>query len=95
MNALFPRFLKSIYRKEPIASFVLIVGAVDMVIGGASGKWTLLSFGTMTAIAAIFLRWWQVNKAQAIVANNSPRRLLPPSSSRPPLPMLIDEKRRQ
>jgi hypothetical protein len=45
MNALLPRILKAAYRKEPISSFIVIVGAVDAVIGGVGERWSLLSFG--------------------------------------------------
>lgn len=95
MNALLPRVLKSAYRKEPISSFILTVGAVDAVLGGVGERWTLLSFGLTIIFIAIGLRWWQIQKAQAILAEDKPRHFLPPSSSRPPLPMLTQEKRRR
>lgn len=95
MNALVPRFLKSAYRKEPISSFILIAGAVDAFIGGVDGQWTLLSFGLAMVFIAVILRWWQIQKAQAVVAEEIPRRFLPPSSSRQPLPMLTSEKHRR
>jgi hypothetical protein len=93
MNALLPRFLKVAYRKEPISSFILIVGAVDAVIGGVGGRWSLLSFGLAIAVLAALLRWWQIQKAQAAMVEDTPRHFLPPSSSRPPLPLLTSEKR--
>jgi hypothetical protein len=95
MNALLPRFLKVAYRKEPISSFILIVGAVDAVIGGVGSRWSLLSLGMMMVILAVLLRWWQMQKSQAIVAEEAPRRYLPPSSSRTPLPMLSSQKQRR
>jgi hypothetical protein len=95
MNALLPRFIKVAYRKEPISSFILIVGAVDAVIGGVGSRWSLLSLGTMMVILAVLLRWWQTQKAQAVVAEETPRRYLPPSSSRTPLPMLSSQKQRR
>ena len=95
MNALWPRFLKSAYRKEPISSFILIVGAVDAVIGGIGERWTLLSFGLALILMAAGLRWWQIQKAQAVLAEEAARHFLPPSSSRPPLPMLTSEKHRR
>ena len=93
MNVL-PRFVKLAYRKEPISSFVLIVGAVDAVIGGVGGRWTLLSLGMTTVLIAILLRWWQTQKAQP-VPQETARHFLPPSSSRTPLPLLTSEKRRR
>lgn len=94
MNALLPRFLKSAYRKEPISSFILIVGAVDAVIGGVGERWTLLSFGLVLVLLAAALRWWQMQKAQALFTEETPRRYLPPSSSQRPLPMLMNERHR-
>lgn len=97
MNALLPRFLKSAYRKEPISSFILIVGAVDVILGGFGERWTLLSFGLLIVLIAALLRWWQMQKAQAILAQETsrPRHFLPPSSSRSALPLLTSEKHRR
>ncbi|MBF2021935.1 MAG: hypothetical protein IGR93_18045 [Hydrococcus sp. C42_A2020_068] len=95
MNALLPRFLKVAYRKEPISSFILIVGAVDAALGGFGSRWSLLSFGLMMVFLAALLRWWQMQKAQAAMAENTPRHYLPPSSSRTPLPMLTSERHRR
>ena len=95
MNALWPRFLKLAYRKEPISSFILIVGAVDAVIGGVGERWTLLSFGLTVILIAALMRWWQVQRAQTVLAEEAPRHFLPPGSSRPPLPTLTSEKHRQ
>ena len=95
MNAVWTRFLKSAYRKEPISSFILILGAVDAVIGGVGTHWTLFSFGMMTVLLAAVLRWWQIQKAQALIAEETPRYFLPPHSSRPPLPMLTHENHRR
>ena len=92
INALFPRFLKSAYRREPISSFIVIVGIVDAVIGGVGERWTLLSFGLVIILIAAILRWWQGQKAQAIVTEEASRRFLPPSSSRTPLPTLKTKK---
>jgi hypothetical protein len=95
MNALWTRFLKSAYRKEPISGFILTVGAVDAVIGGVGGRWSLFSFGLLTLLLAAALRWWQIQKAQALITEKTPRHFLPPSSSRPPLPMLTQEPHRR
>ena len=95
MNDLFPRFLKSVYRKEPISGFILIMGAVDAVIGGVGERWTLLSFGLMLILLAAGLRWWQSKKTEAVSVEETPRRYLPPSSSQRPLPMLMNEQQRR
>ncbi|MBW4543328.1 MAG: hypothetical protein KME25_02605 [Symplocastrum torsivum CPER-KK1] len=94
MNALWPRILKSAYRKEPISSFIVIVGAVDAVIGGVGERWSLLSFGIMMVMLAIVLRWWQSQRREAELAEQPVTHFLPPSSSRPALPMLSTTKRK-
>lgn len=95
MNVILPRFLKSAYRKEPVSSFILLAGAVDVVMGGVGQRWSLLSFGVMVVIAALVMRWLQIQKAKEIATEERPRYYLPPSSSRQPLPMLINEQQRR
>ncbi|MBD1806098.1 hypothetical protein H6F98_11630 [Microcoleus sp. FACHB-SPT15] len=94
MNALWPRILKSAYRKEPISSFIVIVGAVDAVIGGVGERWSLLGFGIMMVMLAIVLRWWQSQRREAELAEQPVTHFLPPSSSRPALPILSTTKRK-
>lgn len=93
MNALLPRILKAAYRKEPISSFIVIVGAVDAVIGGVGERWSLLSFGLMMMVLAIALRWWQSQRRETELADQPVTHYLPPSSSRPALPILSAAKR--
>ncbi|HEY9652539.1 MAG TPA: hypothetical protein V6C95_17910 [Coleofasciculaceae cyanobacterium] len=93
MNALWPRILKSAYRKEPISSFIVIVGAVDAVIGGVGERWTLLSFGLMMVMLAVAIRWWQSQRRETNLAEQPVTHYLPPASSRPVLPMLNTTKR--
>jgi hypothetical protein len=95
MNALLPRFIKTAYRKEPISGFIIIVGAIDAILGGVGERWSLLSFGLFVVFVAAMWRWWQIQKTQEVVAQEAPRRYLPPSSSRTPLPMLTSEKHRR
>jgi hypothetical protein len=95
MNVIFPHFLKTAYRKEPLSGFILIAGAVDVVMGGVSQRWTLLSFGMMVVITALVMRWLQIQKAKEVTAEETPRYYLPPSSSRQPLPMLMNEQERR
>jgi hypothetical protein len=94
MNALMPRFLKSAYRREPISSFILIVGAVNALIGGVGEHWSLFSFGLLIILLAAVLRWWQGQKGRELLGEDTPRHYLPPSSSRAPLPMLTHDKQR-
>jgi hypothetical protein len=95
MNALLPRILKVAYRKEPISSFIVIVGAVDAVIGGVGERWSLLSFGLMMVMLAVALRWWQTQRRETELADQPVTHYLPPSSSQPALPRLSATKRQQ
>lgn len=94
LNALWPRILKSAYRKEPISSFIIIVGAVDAVIGGVGERWSLLSFGIMMVVLASAIRWWQSQRREAELAEQPVTQFLPPSSTRSALPMLSTTKRK-
>ncbi|MEC4895761.1 MAG: hypothetical protein SAL07_25730 [Oscillatoria sp. PMC 1051.18] len=95
MNALLPRFVKLAYRKEPISSFILIIGVVDAVIGGVGERWTLASFGITVMLAAIAVRWWQTQRHQDNTPDEGVRAFLPPSSSNAPLPLLTTQKKRR
>jgi hypothetical protein len=88
MNGLFPRFLKSAYRKEPISSFILTMGAVDAVIGGVDNRWSLLTVGLGMVGTAIALRWWLGQQDKVELPSRAPIHYLPARSSRPSLPML-------
>jgi hypothetical protein len=94
INALWPRFLKAAYRKEPISSFIVIVGAVDAVIGGVGERWSLLTFGLMMVVLAVALRWWQTQRKEAELSEQPVTHFLPAASSRPALPMLSVTKRK-
>ncbi len=94
MNALLPRILKSAYRKEPISSFVIIVGAVDTAIGGADASGSLFAFGLGTIVVAIAFRWWQIQRHQQPEPEAAPEYYLPSSSSQSPLPMLTPYRKR-
>jgi hypothetical protein len=92
MNALLPRFLKLAYRKEPISSFIVIIGATDLVMGGVGAQWTLFSLGLMIVLTAGVVRWQKVQQADQAMVQDKARYFLPPSSSRPPLPNLVSDK---
>ncbi|WP_295614988.1 hypothetical protein [Chamaesiphon sp. GL140_3_metabinner_50] len=93
MNAIFPTFLKRLYRKEPISSFLIVVGAVDAVLGGVNEIGTLMILGLLTSGVAIGYRWWCIQQAEAGSDRKSKQLYLPPSSNRSPLPNL-DSRRR-
>ena len=93
MNAVWPRFLRAAYRKEPISSFIVTVGAVDVAIGGLDSRWSLFSFGLGTVGLAIALRWWLMHRQQEEQPEQVPQYYLPPRSSRQQLPILSVPKK--
>ncbi|TVQ49225.1 MAG: hypothetical protein EA365_00560 [Gloeocapsa sp. DLM2.Bin57] len=95
MNAIIPRFFKVAYRKEPLSSFILVIGAVDAVIGGVGQRWTLLSLGVFTVFIAMLVRWLQQQQAQAIVPQRVNRKMLPPSAADNPLPALTNRQKQR
>ena len=57
MNPINPRFLSSVYRKEPIPSFLVTIGLVNATIGGLNDRTGLFSLGLATVGGAILWRW--------------------------------------
>jgi len=53
MNSSWIQSFKSIYRREPVLSFIATAGAVNAAIGGASAQWVLMSLGLGTVGMAI------------------------------------------
>jgi hypothetical protein len=88
MHAIFPTVLKRIYRKERISSFLIIVGAVDAVLGGVNELGTLAILGLLTSGVAIGYRWWCIQQAESSAERKSKQLYLPPSAQRTPLPNL-------
>lgn len=88
------RFLKSASRKEPVSGFVLLVGIVDVVIGGAGGHWSLLAVGLGTVGVAIAVRWWKIQTSRIEVTERAPIHYLPSRSSSPSLPLLQMSRKR-
>ncbi|WP_375340335.1 hypothetical protein [Okeania sp.] len=93
MNALLLRIMKTAYRKEPVVSFIVTVGAVDAVIGGVGGSWSLFSLGMGTVGMAIVFRFWLLKGSNFEQTNSVPEYYLPPNSSRPQLPILNRNKK--
>jgi hypothetical protein len=91
MNAIFPTFLKRLYRKEPISSFIIIIGAVDAVLGGVNAIGTLTILGFLTAGTALGYRWWCIQQAESTAERKS-KQLYLPSSDRAPLPNLDNRR---
>ena len=92
MNPLFARFLRAVYRKEPVSGFILILGATDALIGGLEGRGSLLSIGLLIALLGIVMRWRQGEKKSRAIATKPVRYYLPAGSTRQPLPLLTSSK---
>lgn len=95
MNPLFARFVRSVYRKEPVSGFILILGATDVLMGGLGGRVSLLSVGLFIALLGAIMRWRQGEKKSEAIATETVRYYLPPGSTRQPLPLLTPSKRRK
>jgi hypothetical protein len=88
MNVIFPTVLKRLYRKEPISSFIIIIGGVDAVIGGVNQLGTLMILGLLTSGVAIGYRWWCIQQAETKLDRKSKQLYLPSATNRDPLPKL-------
>jgi hypothetical protein len=93
MNAIFPTVLKRLYRKERVSSFIIIVGAVDALLGGVNEAGALMVLGLLTSGVAIGYRWWCIQQAASSSDRQTKQLYLPPSEHRTPLPNL-DSRRR-
>ncbi len=89
------RFFKKMYRKEPISSFLMVMGIVDAVMGGVGEQWGLFSLGSGLVIGAMVVRWSQIRNNRVAIDKVMPRRYLPPSATNQPLPMLNQDKRQR
>ena len=82
MNVVWSRVLRSVYRKEPVVSFVVTIGAVDAAIGGLNERWSLMALGLGMVGSALILRWWQAQRQLSIEpVENAPVHILPPHRS--------------
>jgi hypothetical protein len=86
------KFFRATYRKEPISSFLFLLGITDAAIGGLGEHWGLLSVGLTVVVSAALVRWLQIQKSSQLPPAPPTRYYLPSSSSRPPLPLLTKEK---
>lgn len=95
MNVIFPRFLKSAYRREPIASVLITMGIVDALIGGFGDSWSLFAVGLGTAGVSLVWRLWRLQQQQPLPEEPSTTQLyLPSRSSSTALPMLTGVKKK-
>ncbi|ERN42534.1 hypothetical protein KR51_00008540 [Rubidibacter lacunae KORDI 51-2] len=94
MDRLASRLWRLAYRKDPLTGFILIVGAVDAVIGGVGERWGLFALGAMLAFGALGIRWMQLQRTRQIADLPLPRRFLPAARSPHPLPTLQRKRHR-
>ncbi|MBR8835239.1 MAG: hypothetical protein DSM106950_14735 [Stigonema ocellatum SAG 48.90 = DSM 106950] len=94
MNVLLPRFLRSVYRKEPLISILITMGAVDALIGGLDYSWSLFTFGLATAGVTFAYRWWRIQQRRPLPEEPVVQHYLPSRSSSPTLPMLSISKKK-
>ncbi len=93
MGIIWPR-LKFIRRKDSLASFLMIMGLVDAVIGGLKGYESLLLLGLAIAGGAIALWWRHSHQTNRLQPERVTQRYLPAKSSQSQLPMLSISKKR-
>ncbi|WP_009634102.1 hypothetical protein [Synechocystis sp. PCC 7509] len=93
MNPLNPRFLSSVYRKEPIPSFLVTIGLVDAAIGGLSSSISLFSLGIVTVGGAIAFRWLSQQRPTT-PKQSIAQTYLPPASSNS-VPKIATPKRKR
>ncbi|WP_404787927.1 hypothetical protein [Altericista sp. CCNU0014] len=93
MNMLLPRFLRSAYRKDPIPSFLMTMGAADIALGGASSHGGLLFLGVFLLGGALGLKWVQSQRRTDTLPEPIAQHYLPSQFSQE-LPMLSMTKKR-
>ena len=85
------KFFKRLYQKEPISSFLIVLGLIQVVIGGVDYQWNLFSLGLGLVLGAFVVRWSQMRKHRIERDKVLPRRYLSPSKTPQPLPRWDDE----
>jgi hypothetical protein len=73
------RFWKSVYKKEPVSSFFILAGIMDVAIGGAGESWSLATFGVSAIAIAFAWRWWKLQQRPQDFPLRSPEYFLPES----------------
>lgn len=90
-----PRQLKSVYRQDPVLSFVVTAGIVNVAIGGLSEHWSLLSVGLSVVGVAIALgvrQRFQPRRRRLPQSRRPPRYALPPAETELPLLTLTPKR---
>ncbi|MBD2099324.1 hypothetical protein [Leptolyngbya sp. FACHB-261] len=75
MNYPWLRRWRSAYRREPLPTFVLTVGLVDLGLGGLSQHGSLAAVGLGTVVVAVALRQWQQRPRKSKVVSRPPEAL--------------------
>jgi hypothetical protein len=91
---LLPRFLRSTYRRDPIPSFLMTMGAAEVALGGVSSHGGLLILGVVMFGGALGLKWLQSLRRVDTIAEPTVQHYLPAQSSQEELPMLSINKKR-
>ncbi len=94
MNVIFPRFVKSAYRREPIISILITMGIVDAVIGGFNDSWSLFVIGLGTAGVTLAYKLWRVQQRPPLPEEPVVQHYLSDRSSSSALPMLTVSKKK-
>ena len=84
--------MSSVYRKEPIPSFLITIGLVNAMIGGLNDRTGLFSLGLATVGGAILWRW-RLQQPTAQIQPKSQIYLTPASSDS--VPTLKTPKRKR
>lgn len=95
MNPINPRFLSSVYRKEPIPSFLVTIGLVNATIGGLNDRTGLFSLGLATVGGAILWRWRLQQKPTAQIPPKSKSQIYLSAASSDSVPTLKSPKRKR
>ncbi|BAW95289.1 hypothetical protein NIES970_01920 [[Synechococcus] sp. NIES-970] len=88
------RTVKRLYRKEPVSSFLIVMGLIEVVIGGVDEQWGLFVVGLGFVLGAIAIRWSRIRRDPQDFKQVLSRRYLPSSEMNVPLPHLAREKQR-
>jgi hypothetical protein len=93
MSVLLPRFLRSLYRQDPISGILITMGLADIALGSVSGHGGLSVFGIIVFGAALGSKWIQRQRRSDLVEQQAVQHYLPPQSSQQELPMLSMTKK--
>lgn len=94
MNTLWSKFFRAPYRRDPVSSFILTVGAVDAVIGGVDTHWPLFLLGMGAIGTGVAIRWWKAQPPLIDRSSQATPRYLPANTAGPTLPTLQPQRKR-